>query len=51
MTKKQALYFLNQELERIELLRLRSDLTPEQKLEAARIGRIDFKSAGATRKR
>lgn len=31
--------------------KLRSDLTEEQKLEAARIGRIEFKSAGATRKR
>jgi hypothetical protein len=51
MTKEQALYFLDQEMERITLLKLRSDLTPEQKLEAARIGRIEFKSAGATRKR
>jgi hypothetical protein len=51
MTKEQALYFLDQEMERIQLLKLRSDLTPEQKLEAARIGRIEFKSTGATRKR
>jgi hypothetical protein len=51
MTKEQALYFLDQEMERIQLLKLRSDLTPEQKFEAARIGRIEFKSAGATRKR
>jgi hypothetical protein len=29
---------------------LRSDLTDEQKLEAARIGRLSFKSAGATRR-
>jgi hypothetical protein len=31
--------------------KLRSDLTEEQKAEALRIGRIEFKSAGATRKR
>lgn len=31
--------------------RLRSDLTEEQRAEALRIGRIEFKSAGATRKR
>jgi hypothetical protein len=30
---------------------LRKDLTPEQREEALRIGRIEFKSAGATRKR
>ena len=30
---------------------LRSDLTEEQKAEALRIGRIEFKSAGATRKK
>jgi hypothetical protein len=30
---------------------LRADLTEAQKAEALRIGRIDFKSAGATRKR
>lgn len=51
MTKEQAAYFLTQELERIQLLKLRSDLTDEQKLEALRIGRIEFASAGATRKR
>jgi len=51
MTNEQARYFLDQELERIALLKVRSDLTEEQKLEAARIGRIEFKSAGATRKR
>jgi hypothetical protein len=51
MTKEHALYFLNEEMKRIELLKLRSDLTPEQKLEAARIGRIEFNSARATRKR
>ncbi len=28
----------------------RSDLTPEQKAEALRIGRIEFKSAGARRR-
>jgi hypothetical protein len=31
--------------------RLRDDLTPEQRGKAERIGRIEFKSAGATRKR
>jgi hypothetical protein len=51
MTREQALYFLTEELKRIELLKLRSDLTLEQKFEAAHIGRIEFKSAGATRKR
>lgn len=51
MTKEQAVYFLDQDLERLQLLKLRSDLNDEQKLEAARIGRIEFKSAGATRKR
>jgi hypothetical protein len=30
---------------------LRKDLTPEEKAKAEKIGRIDFKSAGATRKR
>jgi len=30
---------------------LRKDLTPEQYIEALRIGRVEFKSAGATRKR
>ena len=30
---------------------LRSDLTEEQKAKALRIGRIEFKSAGATRTR
>ena len=51
MTKQQATYFLTEELKSIELLKLRSDLTDEQKLEAARIGRIEFKSAGAIRLR
>lgn len=50
MTKEQARYFLDQELERIQMLKLRSDLTDEQKLEAARIGRIEFKSSAAVRK-
>jgi hypothetical protein len=31
--------------------KLRQDLTEEQKAEALRIGSIEFKSAGATRKR
>lgn len=31
--------------------KFRPDLTDEQKTEAKRIGRIEFKSAGATRKR
>lgn len=31
--------------------KLRKDLTEEQKAQALRIGRIEFKSAGATRKR
>jgi hypothetical protein len=31
--------------------KLRDDLTPEQREQAERIGSIDFKSAGATRKR
>jgi hypothetical protein len=30
---------------------VRQDLTPEEREKAERIGRIDFKSAGATRKR
>lgn len=50
MTKSQARYLLNQELDRLQMLKLRSDLTDEQKLEAARIGRIHFASAGAVRK-
>ena len=29
----------------------REDLTPEEREKAERIGRIEFKSAGATRKR
>lgn len=41
---------LSEENRRIKGI-LRSDLTPEQKVEALRIGRIEFKSAGATRKR
>jgi hypothetical protein len=31
--------------------KLRADLTEEQKADALRIGRIEFKSAGATRNR
>jgi hypothetical protein len=31
--------------------KLRDDLTPGQREQAERIGRIEFKSAGATRKR
>ena len=31
--------------------KLREDLTPEEKEKALKIGRIEFKSAGATRKR
>ena len=31
--------------------KLREDLTPEQREKAEKIGRIEFKSAGATRKR
>jgi hypothetical protein len=31
--------------------KLRDDLTEEQKAAALKIGRIEFKSAGATRKR
>jgi hypothetical protein len=31
--------------------RLREDLTPEEKEKALKIGRIEFKSAGAVRKR
>jgi hypothetical protein len=31
--------------------KLREDLTPEQREKAERIGSIEFKSAGATRKR
>ncbi len=31
--------------------KLRKDLTEAEKAEALRIGRIEFKSAGATRKR
>ncbi len=33
------------------LRQLRPDLTPEQKAEALRIGHVEFKSAGAVRKR
>jgi hypothetical protein len=39
------------QLPRSQQRALRSDLTPKQKAEALRIGRIEFKSAGATRKR
>jgi hypothetical protein len=49
MTKEQALYFIDQELSRIEMIKLRSDLTDEQKLEAVRIGQLQFVSAGARR--
>jgi hypothetical protein len=34
-----------------EPTRLREDLTPEQKERALKIGRIEFKSAGAIRKK
>jgi hypothetical protein len=34
----------------IKLVALRSDLAPEQRLEALRIGRIGFASAGAKRR-
>jgi hypothetical protein len=34
-----------------ETNKLRQDLTPEEREKAERIGRIEFKSAGATRKR
>jgi hypothetical protein len=42
--------YLEAELRREER-QLRKDLTPEQREEALRIGRIEFQSAGATRKR
>lgn len=51
MTKEQAVHFLDQELDRIQMLKLRSDLTDEQKLEAVRKGRIQFASAGAMRRK
>lgn len=38
-------------MEKQETNKLRSDLTPEQREKAEKIGRIEFKSAGATRKR
>jgi hypothetical protein len=38
-------------MKQTETNKLRSDLTPEQKEKAEKIGRIDFKSAGAIRKR
>jgi hypothetical protein len=31
--------------------KFRQDLTPEERAKAEKIGRIEFKSAGATRKR
>jgi hypothetical protein len=39
------------EMKTTETNTLRKDLTEEQKAQALRIGRIGFKSAGATRKR
>jgi len=38
-------------MEKTETNKLRQDLTPEEKEKAIKISRIDFKSAGATRKR
>ena len=38
-------------MKQTETNKLRSDLTPEEKAKAEKIGRIDFQSAGATRKR
>jgi hypothetical protein len=38
-------------MNKTETRKLREDLTPEQWEKAERIGSIDFKSAGATRKR
>jgi hypothetical protein len=40
--------FMNEQLRKRQL---RSDLSEEQKAEALRIGRMEFKSAGATRKK
>jgi len=39
------------QMKQTETNKLRGDLTPEQKEKAEKIGRIEFKSAGATRKR
>jgi hypothetical protein len=38
-------------MKQTETNKLRSDLTLEEKAKAEKIGRIEFKSAGATRKR
>jgi hypothetical protein len=38
-------------MEKTETRKLRENLTPEQREQAERIGSIEFKSAGATRKR
>ncbi len=38
-------------MNKTETNKLRQDLTPEEREKAERIGRIEFKSAGATRKR
>jgi hypothetical protein len=38
-------------MKQTEINKLREDLTPEEKEKALKIGRIEFKSAGATRKR
>jgi hypothetical protein len=38
-------------MEKTGTRKLREDLTPEQREKAERIGSIEFKSAGATRKR
>ena len=38
-------------MKQTETNKLRQDLTPEERERADRIGRIEFKSAGATRKR
>ncbi len=52
MTLQQVIEQTESLIEQAQLYRqLRSDLTEEQKAEALRIGRIEFKSAGATRKR
>jgi hypothetical protein len=38
-------------MKQTETNKLRSDLTPEERAKAEKIGRIKFKSAGATRKK
>ena len=38
-------------MKQTETNKLRQDLTPEEKEKTLKIGRIEFKSAGATRKR